>query len=215
VAILPEPPNVILDVVADRSDEREGFLSLKRYELVVVDGASRSRPLRYDMIERRAIDAAIMIAHYLDASGEPYVYLRSAIRPPLALRPGSHSHSQGATSAVLWEVPAGLIEPGEAPRDAAARELEEELGFTMRAEQMQPLGPNAYPAPAMIGEVHFFFHVRVDPATRKEPGGDGSLLEEAARIVELPLERAVAACRAGEIADAKSELALRRLAEIL
>ena len=94
-------------------------------------------------------------------------------------------------------------------------ELEEELGFTALPDQMQPLGPNTFPAPAVVGEIHFFFHVRVDPKTRMEPGGDGSPLEEAARIVSVPLSRALAACKAGEVADAKSELALRRLAEIL
>jgi ADP-ribose pyrophosphatase len=210
VPILPELPKVALDVVADRSDEREGFLTLKRYELVVTDDGTRSRPFRYDMVERRALDAAIMVAHHLDDSGKPCVYLRSSVRPPVAMRPGAPK-----TAGVLWEVPAGLIEPGEAPNAAAARELEEELGFTVSPDDMQPLGPNAFPAPAFIGEIHFFFHVRVDPTKRKEAGGDGSPLEDAAHIVSVPLERALAACGAGEVADAKSELALRRLAEIL
>ena len=210
MAVLPELPKVALEVVADRSDTREGFLNLERYELAVIDAAGRSRPFRYDMVVRRALDASIMVAHHLDASGEPCVYLRSSIRPPIAFR-----RVEPKVAAVLWEVPAGLIEPGEAPDVAAARELEEELGFTALPDQMQPLGPNTFPAPAVVGEIHFFFHVRVDPKTRMEPGGDGSPLEEAARIVSVPLSRALAACKAGEVADAKSELALRRLAEIL
>ncbi|MBX3204084.1 MAG: NUDIX domain-containing protein [Labilithrix sp.] len=210
MAILPELPKVVLDVVADRSDEREGFLSLQRQELALVGAAGRGRPFRYDMVLRRALDASIMAAHHLDPSGAPCVYLRSAVRPPAALRPGAEP-GEGS----FWEVPAGLIEPGEAPSAAAARELEEELGFKVDASAMQPLGPSVFPAPAMIGERHYFFHVRVDPETRTEPGGDGSPLEEAAHIVSVPLERALAACKAGEVADAKTELALRRLAEIV
>ena len=210
VAILPELPKVALDVVADRSDEREGFLTLKRYELVVVDEGRRSASLGYDMIERRALDAAIMAAHHLDDGGKPCVYLRSSVRPPVALRP-----IDPKMPGVLWELPAGLIEPGEAPEVGAARELEEELGFSMSPDDLKPLGPKAFPAPGFVGELHFYFHARVDPKTRKEPGGDGSPLEEAARIVSVPLDQALAACRAGEIADAKTELALRRLAEIL
>ena len=176
----------------------------------MVDAAGRSRPFRYDMVTRRALDASIMVAHHEGESGEPCVYLRSAVRPPIAFR-----REEPKVAAVLWEVPAGLIEPGEAPDVAAARELEEELGFTVRPDEMQPLGPNTFPAPGFVGDIHFFFHVRVDPKTRNEPRGDGSPLEEAARIISVPLARALDACKAGEIADAKTELALRRLAEII
>lgn len=215
MALLPELPKVALDVVADRSDEREGFLSLQRYELALVGVAGAIRPFRYDMVTRRALDAAIMAAHHLDASGAPCVYLRSAVRPPAALRDPPAAGALRYAAGALWEVPAGLIEPGEAPDAAAARELEEELGFTVNAGALQPLGPSAFPAPAFIGERHYFFHVRVDPSTRAEPAGDGSPLEEGAHVVSVPLDRALAACRAGEVADAKTELALRRLAEIL
>ena len=211
MAILPELPQVALDVVADRSDEqREGFLTLKRYELVVVNEGRRSRSVHYDMILRRALDAAIMVAHHLGDDGRPCVYLRSSVRPPVALRPIAPK-----VDAVLWEVPAGLIEPGEEPAAAAARELEEELGFRVSADVMQPLGPQAFPAPGFVGEIHFFFHLRVDPKTRKDPAGDGSPLEDVARIVSVPLDDALSACRRGEVQDAKTELDLRRLAENL
>jgi ADP-ribose pyrophosphatase len=207
---LPKPPTVALDVIADRSTEPDGFLTFKRYELALVSGAEHSRPFRYDMVERRALDAAVIAAHHVDASGRPYVYLRTSFRPPTLLRP-----IEPRIEHAFWELPAGLIEPSETPRDGAARELEEELGFSIESERLAPLGPGVFPAPAMIGEIHHFFHVRVDPLTRKEPAGDGSPLEEGARIESVPLEEALAACRRGEVPDAKTELALRRLAEIL
>lgn len=210
VPVLPQVPKVELDVVADRSEERHGFLSLKRYDLVVAKDGNRSATFSYDIVDRRALDAAVMVAHHVGADGTPWVYLRTAIRPPVALR-----RIEPLSSGVLWELPAGLIEPGEEPRAAAARELDEELGFDVQPDEMQPLGGWSFPAPGFIGEMHWFFHVRVDPSRRKDPGGDGSPLEEAARIVSIPLATALAACRAGEIRDAKTELALVRVAALL
>jgi ADP-ribose pyrophosphatase len=128
------------------------------------------------------------------------------LRPPLAFR-------ADAVTPVLWEVAAGLIEPSESPGEAAARELAEELGFHVPESAMRPLGATMYPAPAMIAEKHFFFHVEVDPASRTEPEGDGTAVEAGAEIVCVPLTEALAACRRGEIPDEKTELALRRLAE--
>ena len=79
---------------------------------------------------------------------------------------------------------------------------------------LRELGPSTFPSPGVIGERHFFFHVEVDPTKRKTPPEDGSLLEHAAVIADVPLTEALAACRAGEVEDAKTELALRRLADI-
>jgi ADP-ribose pyrophosphatase len=210
VPILPALPKVELETVRDVPASDVGFLSVKRRDLVLIhqpDG-TKSTTFRYDVVERRALDASVMVAHYTDhQSGVLHVYLRSAIRPPVALR-----HIEPAQlSSVLWEVPAGLIEPGEEPRAAAARELDEELGFAVKDEEMLPLGGWSFPAPGFIGEMHWFFHVQVDPTKKKDPGGDGSPLEEASLIIAVPLTRALEACVAGEIRDAKTEIALHRL----
>jgi ADP-ribose pyrophosphatase len=207
---LPAPPTSTLELVAELPEHEPGFLRVRRRELVVLRERERSAPFRYDVVERRAVDAAIIAAHFLDSLGNPFVFLRSALRPPIALRPDGTSNG-----GVLWELPAGLIEPGESPDAAAARELEEELGFALPQEAMKPLGPVAYPAPAFIAEAHYFFHARVEPNARRAPVGDGSPLEEHASIVMVSLDDALAACAAGEVADAKTELGLRRLREVL
>lgn len=187
--------------------EPPGFLILNRYKLAVVQGESRSKAFPYDIVDRRAIDASIMVAHAMK-DGTVHVYLRTAIRPPVQLR-------ADGTNPAVWELPAGLIEPGEAPRDAAVRELEEELGFVVKPEDMLPLGEWGYPAPGFVGEKHFFYHCEVDPSTIKPPIGDGSPLEENALIVLVPLKEAIAACVSGLIRDEKTELGLRRLADVL
>jgi ADP-ribose pyrophosphatase len=216
VSRLPETPKLELQVVREKSGDGPGFLTLRRFELVVQSGngaepesLARSGSFGYDLVERRALDAAVMVAHF-EESGVVHVFLRSAIRPPVALRTRPPRHSGH-----FWEVPAGLIEPGETPVAAAVREIEEELGFVVREEELQPLGPATFPCPAVVAETHHFFHVRVDPGKRGPGRGDGSPLEAGAGFLNLPLDHLLEACRRGELADAKTELALRRLADVL
>ena len=66
----------------------------------------------------------------------------------------------------------------------------------------------------MIGERHFFFHVEVAGLDRGTPSEDGSALEKHALVVPIALHDALALTRTGDIEDEKTELALRRLAEI-
>jgi ADP-ribose pyrophosphatase len=119
----------------------------------------------------------------------------------------------------LWEFPAGLVEEAEQSaeglRRAAVRELLEETGFAAPAEKLSGLGPSSFPSPGVIGERHFYFQVEVDPREQREPELDGSPLEAAGELIAVPLSVALAACRKGDLADAKSEIALRRLVEQL
>lgn len=209
---LPSPPAIRVRIARDRSSESRatgGFFDVRRLDLVAryPDG-TESATFPYDVGAREAIDAVVMAAHHLEG-GVRHVFLRSSIRPPCALRPVAPQHD-GA----MWELPAGLVEPGEDPAACAARELAEELGFALPASAMQPLGPWTFPAPGIIGERHLYFHVEVDPRTRATPTEDGSALERAAAIIALPVRDAIEHCRRGAIPDAKTELALRRLAEL-
>ena len=49
---------------------------------------------------------------------------------------------------VTLEIPGGIVDPGEAPAEAAARELLEETGY--RAERVEPIG-SVNPNPALFG----------------------------------------------------------------
>jgi ADP-ribose pyrophosphatase len=163
------------------------------------------------MCDRAAMDAVIVVAHFRAPNGARKVLLRSCVRPPIALRVPREAIDEDGR---MWEVVAGLIEPGEDAQAAAARELGEELGFAVAASALVPLGPFTYPAPGIIGERHVFFHLEVDPASRATPTEDGSALERGAEIIEVDLAVALEAARAGNLRDAKTELALRRLAEL-
>jgi ADP-ribose pyrophosphatase len=187
-----------------------GFIDVHRLDLVAryPDG-TESRSFPYDVATRAALDAVVIVATYVDA-GVRQVYLRSAIRPPCALREVAPLHD-----GCLWELPAGLVERGEDPAAAAVRELEEELGFVVPASVAQPLGEWVFPVPAMIAERHVFYLVEVEPSSRTVPTEDGSALERGAAIVSMPVGDALEHCRRGAIRDAKTELALRRLVEVL
>ena len=218
----PPLPNVRLEVIEDLSPKgASGFLRLRRrrFRAHYPDG-SASEPFEYDEVDRRAIDAAIMLAHYEDARGVPYVYLRSSVRPPVAMRDKARSplleeHDHGG----LWELPAGLVEPGEQTPEgvvtAAQRELLEELGFDVEKSQLLPLGPSLFPAAGICAERHFFFHVAVDPNQRRAPLHDGSPLERFGEVIDVPLSNALGWCTDGSIEDGKTEIGLRRFADIV
>jgi ADP-ribose pyrophosphatase len=215
-----EFPKILLEQVADMSPAAPaGFLRLQRRRLVAryPDG-SLSPEFVYDEVDRRAIDAVIIAAHF-ERDGLPWVYLRSAVRPPLFFRDASRSPVVEQGTGALWELPAGLIEPGEQTElgvfEAARRELEEELGFAVAASDFRALGPSTLPAAGFIAERHFFVRVEVDPGARGEPSLDGSALERFGRVLALPLRRALALCETGRIEDAKTELGLRRLVDVM
>lgn len=208
-------PAIEVAVVADdtataRCDE--GFLKLRRLTLEnrYPDG-SRSAPYRYDLVDRDALDAVAIVLFARGPEGVE-VCLRTALRPPLALR-------DDATSGVQWEIPAGLIEPEErgpeGARRCAAREALEEVGATLAAEAFEALGPPVTLSPGVMAERLWFVCAAVDPAALVTPTEDGSPVEERAEVRFVALDDALAACRDGRVSDIKTETGVRRLAERL
>ncbi len=215
----PEFPRIRLELLEDLSPEAPpGFLRLVRRRLrAQYPDGTLSAPFVYDEIDRRSIDAVVIVAHYV-AGGDRRVFLRSSMRPPVYFRGASKSQvTPSDHHGGLWELPAGLVDSGEhgveEPAAAAARELQEEVGFATTKDAMKLLGPSTYPAPGVMAERHFYFEVTVDPGTRTEPMLDGSALEKDGVVFDVGVVEALAMCARGEIEDGKTELALRRLVE--
>jgi 8-oxo-dGTP pyrophosphatase MutT (NUDIX family) len=198
---LPHLPKPALQAESVAPSDRSGFLWLDRLKVRIAGG----EPFSYDVVSRRAIDAVVIAPHF-ERDGKRHVMLVSAIRVPL--------HVRGEPQSVLWELPAGLVEPGEAFAAAAARELFEEVGAKVSESAMLPLGPTMYPVPALIAEVHAFFHVPIDPDALVAPPGDTSALEREQQLFAIGLDEALALCASGDIRDSKTELGLRRLKDV-
>lgn len=218
---LPPLPRISLVELEDLTiPAQSGFLRLRRRVLALRrEDGTLSEPFTFDNVDRVALDAVVMAAHFRGSDGQLRIYLRSALRPAARLRPlDRRPLPERETLGALWELPAGLVEPDESSPEGllrcAARELSEELGFVVSPAELSPLGPATFPAAGIIGERHHFFQVEVDPERRRQPTEDGSVLEQGALIIAVPLAAALAQARAGELEDAKTELGLRRLADL-
>jgi ADP-ribose pyrophosphatase len=102
------------------------------------------------------------------------------------------------------EVPAGLVDPGETPLEAAERELAEETGYT--AEEWIPLGWS-YANPAFLdNRAHHFLarNVRRTQAPQLEDGED--ILSS-----ELALDEVRRAIQTGTMRNAMTLLALSKV----
>jgi ADP-ribose pyrophosphatase len=214
-------PDIRLELLEDLTPPTEpGFLRLlrHRYSAHYPDG-SKSAPFVYDSVDRPAIDAVVLAAHYVDAAGTRRVFLRTCVRPPLAKRDPARSPrpEQDPPHGWLWELPAGLIETSEQTPEGllrcAQREIEEELGFRVALSALSELGASIFPVPGFIAERQFFFEVEVDPSQRREPTLDGSALERFGEVEAVPVSEVLELCRQGVFQDGKTELAVRRLIE--
>jgi len=222
MALPPLPRISLVRESVSRSEDQsaKAFLHVERSVLRArFESDEPSEPFTYDIVARERLDAVVIAAHYTDEHGRRMVFLRSALRPPVALRPKeAWPIPERDDLGGLWELPVGLVETDERSPEGlkrcAARELHEELGFEVEPEKLAALGPSSFPAPGIIGERHFYFQVRVDPTRRVAPSEDGSVLERNAAIVAVPLDEALDLGRSGMIEDAKTELGLRRLAEL-
>ncbi|MFC4078172.1 NUDIX hydrolase [Salinithrix halophila] len=100
----------------------------------------------------------------------------------------------------ILEIPAGKLEPGEDPKECAARELEEETGY--RAQNLKPI-VSFYTSPGFADELLHLYE-----ATGLSEGEANPDSDEFVERVELTLEEAFQAMESGEIADAKTVAAL-------
>ena len=215
---------VAIEVVEDRTATSrldEGFLRLRRLRARNrrADGsASPEYPI--DLIDRPTLDAVAVCLWARTARGVE-VLTRRGLRPAAYFRRGQAAALPEPEYLLVEELVAGVLEPGErgleALRRRGAEEAREEAGIDVAPGALRPLGGPFFMLPGIASEKIHLLEGEVARPTAEGPypapaEGDGSPLEEGALLGWRELAGAVRACEAGEIEDAKTELALRRLA---
>ncbi|UCG88639.1 MAG: NUDIX hydrolase [Gemmatimonadota bacterium] len=105
-----------------------------------------------------------------------------------------------AADGVIWEIPAGVLEPGEAPIDCARRELLEEVGATAR--ELSHL-TTIYTTPGFTDErIHLFLATGISVGTARHEQ------DEFIEVEVRPISKVLEMIRDGDIVDSKSITAL-------
>jgi ADP-ribose pyrophosphatase len=209
-----------LEVVEDFSSTGrcdEGFLQVRRLRVRNrrLDGTT-SIVYRVDVVDRPKLDAVAVLAWRRTAAGGREFLTRLNLRPAAYFRKDKAPVlPDGKAHLFCEELVAGLLEEGDQGEPGllkrAAQELEEEAGFSVPAERFHRLGPAFFVAPGIISEKIFLTQVDLTGVAPQAPQGDGSPLEEGGRLFWRSEAELAALIASGEIADAKTEIALGRL----
>ncbi len=110
----------------------------------------------------------------------------------------------------LLEIPAGIVEQGEEPKEAIMRELREEIHLEPRKEDVVFIG-KFFPSPGTSSERIFLYALECDLSGYDKISGGLNAENEDIEIVVMPLRQVYEALSADAIMDGKTIMALQWL----
>lgn len=195
----------------------EGFLHVRRLRVRNrrPDGTA-SVVYRVDVIDRPKLDAVAVLVWRRRDDGAREFLTRLNLRPAAYFRKDrAPVLPDGRSNLFCEEIVAGLLEHedhGEAGLlGRAAEEVREEGGFVVEPQRIVRLGPAFFVAPGILSEKIYLCACEVTGLEQHEARGDGSPLEEGGELFWRTEAELQARISSGEIADAKTEIALLRL----
>lgn len=110
------------------------------------------------------------------------------------------------TSENILEAVAGKIDEGETPKQAAVRELSEEIGYTISEDRLSsPI--EIFASPGYSSEKIYIFLAVVKDSDKTTDGGGVAGEHENIEIVEIDIEEFIAKIKSNEIKDSKTIIA--------
>jgi len=106
----------------------------------------------------------------------------------------------------IMEIVAGRIDEGEKPLQAAIREVEEEVGYRIRPENIQLL-VSCFASPGYSSECFYIYYATVTNADKISEGGGLETENEYISVVEMDSKEFKSLIKTGNIKDAKTYIA--------
>jgi GDP-mannose pyrophosphatase NudK len=180
----------ILTVVEDKA-LWQGWSKLNALTFDYTDSNGKTSRFTREVLDRKPAAAILLY----DPAKKTTVMVRQFRAPAYA----------AGDKPFLLEVPAGVIDSGEA-HDTACREVLEETGYTVTSPRFVFA---AYMSPGAVTEKIHFFYAEISDAQKVADGGGLDEEHEDLELLEIPLSQALAMIETGEIVDAKTIMLLQ------